>query len=312
MRVAVSVDMEGISRLSHPHEILAFARPYWETGRERMSTDAAAAAAGLVSAGADEVVVLDNHGSGNPVNMFAERLPAGARLETWNMFELADHGVDAMLQVGYHARAGVPAFISHTYVPGLWLRVDGELIGESHGRAWAARMPLLGIVGNEAHERTLGSLGDVPFLVVQRTSSQTEVQPAFADDEEAAASIEAFASRVLGESAPVPAAPVDFLFEASLDAGDEQAAQLAAAGWERKSETEFAVELGDWKHAREPLAVAMAGAIAPWMPYFTSFDLTSEEALETVHDDPVLQEGRARFDTWLAQAQPEWLTPELT
>ena len=309
MRVAVSVDMEGISGLRDPHEILAFSRPYWRTGRERISADAAAASTGLLSAGADEVVVLDNHGSGNPANIVAETLPAGGRLETWDVFELADHGVDALLQVGYHARAGVPAFISHTYVPGLWLRVDGELIGESHGRAWAAGLPLLGIVGNEAHERTLGSLAEIPFLVVQRTSSPAEADPAFADDREAAAAIEAFAARVLRELPSAPPVPVGLLFEASLEADDEQAARLAAAGWKRTSETEFAVELRDWKQAREPLAAAMAAAIAPWMPYFTAFDLTSEAAMESVHDDPVLERGRRRFDAWLEDVQPEWPAP---
>jgi D-amino peptidase len=302
--------MEGISHLADPHEILAFARPYWQTGRERMTADAAAAAAGLLSAGADEVVVLDHHGSGNPVNILAELLPAGARLETWNAFELAHHGVDAMLQVGYHARAGVPAFVSHTYVPGLRLRVDGELIGESHGRTWAARVPLLGIVGNEAHARTLGSLADVPYLVVQRTSSPVEAEPVFADEAESRAAIETFAARVLREGAPTPTAPVDVLFEASLEAGEEQAAQLAAAGWGRRSDTEFAVELRDWQQARDPLAAAMAAAFAPWMPYFTDFDLTTRQAVEAVHDDPVLQQGRRRFDDWLGDVHPEWFTPE--
>ncbi len=46
MRVVISADMEGISQLREPHEILAFARPYWETGRRRMTADVAAAAAG--------------------------------------------------------------------------------------------------------------------------------------------------------------------------------------------------------------------------------------------------------------------------
>jgi D-aminopeptidase len=310
MRVAISADMEGVSQLQDPHEILAFARPYWATGRERLTADVAAAAAGLLSAGADEVVVLDNHGSGNPVNVIADSLPAGARLETWNLFDLADHAVDAVLHVGYHARAGVPAFVSHTYVPGLWLRVDGELIGESHGRAWAAGLPLLGIVGNDAHGRTLGSLDGVPFLAVQRTTAQTEVEPVLDDEGESAAAIEAFAASALGDGGTVPAAPVDAVFEASLDADDEQAARLAGTGWERRSETEFAVGLRTWADAREPLAAAMAVAIAPWMPYFASFDLTSADALEAVHHEPVLDEGRRRFDAWLGRPQPDWLTPD--
>src|SRR5579862_5653653 len=120
--------MEGISQLRDPHSILAFERSYWNEGRRRLTADVAAAAAGLLRGGAEAVVVLDNHGSGNPENVIGGELPPGARIETWNIFDLAAHGVDAMLQVGYHARAGQRAYISHTYVPGLRLRVNGELI----------------------------------------------------------------------------------------------------------------------------------------------------------------------------------------
>jgi D-amino peptidase len=310
MRVVISADMEGISQLVHPHEILAFARPYWETGRQRMTDDVAAAAEGLLAAGADQVVVLDNHGSGNPENVLGDALPDGARLETWNVFDLPSHGVDALLQVGYHARAGVPAFISHTYVPGLRLRVDGELIGESHGRAWAAGVPLLGIVGNDQHERTLGSLAGVPYLAVQRTSSLSHATPVF-EGEAAGVAIAAFAADALRQGGAIPAAPCDLLFEASLRADDEQIRTLTAAGWRQQSETEFAVDLAAWRDAREPLAAAMGAAIVPWLRYFTGFDVTSQAAAEAVHDEAILREGRDRIDVWLDEPQPEWLTPVL-
>ena len=94
-----------------------------------------------------------------------------------------------MLQVGYHARGGVDGFLSHTYVPGLRLRVDDELISESHGRIWAAGVPLLGIVGNDLHERTLGSLTGTPFLVVQRSRGRGVVEPAYGDPGVGAAAI---------------------------------------------------------------------------------------------------------------------------
>jgi D-aminopeptidase len=308
MLVALSADMEGISGLSDPREIIAFGRPYWLTGRRRLTADVAAAARGLLAGGADVVVILDNHGSGNPENILVEELPAGARLETWNVFDLEERGVDAMLQVGYHARAGVASFISHTYVPGLRLRVDGELISESHGRAWAAGLPVLGIIGAEAHERTLGSMTGAPFLAVQRSSSMTEAHPAFDDS---AAAIEAFASDAVRGRGLGTEVPTGCLFEASLPESEAQAGepQLAAAGWQRRTDTEFAIELRAWPEAREPLAAAMAAAVAPWVPYFSTFDLTSQAAAEAVHDDPTLSRGRDEFDAWLTADQPEWLAP---
>jgi hypothetical protein len=33
------------------------------------------------------------------------------------------------------------------------------------------------------------------------------------------------------------------------------------------------------------------------------------EALERVHDDPLLVEARAAFDAWLGESHAEWLSP---
>src|SRR3954453_18430178 len=104
MRVVLSTDMEGVSGLSHAREIVAACPEYWETGRPAYEAEVAAACEGLLAGGATEVIVLDNHASGNPANVGADALPAGARLETWNVWDLPERGIDAMFQVGYHAR----------------------------------------------------------------------------------------------------------------------------------------------------------------------------------------------------------------
>ena len=268
VRIVLSVDMEGISQIGDPHEIVACRAEYWATGKPRMEAEAVAAAEGLLAAGATEVIVLDNHGSGNPENVSPECLPAGARLETWNVFDLPAHDVDGMLQVGYHARGGVEGFISHTYVPGLRLRVDGELVSESHGRAWAAGVPMLGIVGNDSHRDTLGSLSDIPFLVVQRSLGRSAMEPVFATAEEGLSAIRDFAAerlRGIGD-ADRPAAPADATFEASMPNGAEQVEAMEAAGWRRTGEVEYTVDLRAWSDARAPLAGAMGAAMATLGP----------------------------------------------
>jgi hypothetical protein len=135
-----------------------------------MDAEVAAAARGLLAGGADEVVVFDNHASGNPFNVSPESLPAGARLESWHMFDLRERGVDALLQLGYHSRAELDAF-------------------------------LLGGCGNDVHARTLGSLDGVPHLVTQHTSSPVDARPAASLDE-----IEAFAEDV-ARAGGVPVRP---------------------------------------------------------------------------------------------------------
>jgi len=280
MLVALSADMEGVSQLDDWRAIFAFEPAYWREGRAQMEAEVAAAARGLLTGGADEVVVLDNHASGNPINIRAESLPARARLETWDVFELRDRGVDALLQVGYHSRAGLDAFVAHTYVPELVLYVDSEPISESHGRAWAAGVPLLGICGNDVHGRTLGSLGDVPYRVAQRTSSTVDARPAATLDE-----IERFAEDV-ARSGGVPV-------------HSPKRAQLAAFV---RAEPLYTLDIARWEDARQPIADAMAAAIAPWLPYITPFDLTSEEAMTAVQHEPLVREVSAAFEAWLARA----------
>jgi D-aminopeptidase len=278
--VALSADMEGVSQLDDWRAIFAFEPAYWREGRAQMEAEVAAAARGLLRGGADEVVVLDNHVSGNPRNIRAESLSAGARVETWDMFELRVRGVDALLQVGYHSRAGLDAFVPHTYVPELELYVDGEPISESHGRAWAADVPLLGICGNDVHGRTLGSLEGVPYLVTQRTSSTVDARPAATLED-----IERFAEDVVRSGGVPVHAPTR--------------AQLSAFV---RAEPLYTLDIANWEEARQPIADAMATAITPWHRYIAPYDLTSEDAMAAVHEEPLLREVSAAFEAWLARA----------
>lgn len=290
MRVVLSVDMEAIPGISDAREVLAGCEQYWERGRPRMAAHTAAAARGLLDGGADEVVVLDNHASGNPQNVRQDELPDGARLETWSVFDLREHGVDGMLQVGYHPRCGVDGFISHTYVPRLRIRVGDELISESHGRAWAAGVPLLGIAGNADHERHLGSLFGTPFLVVQESAGRTGSRPAFESDEAADDAVRAFAERSLRDidSAPVHAAPTG--------------RTLCAVVPGTRSET----RLRTWADAREPIAAAMAAGMAPFMPLLSGLDLSSREAMRA-QDAERLAALEEAFVAWAGEREADWL-----
>jgi D-amino peptidase len=307
MFIVVSVDMEGASQLRSVREIFGCMPEYWETGKPRLEADVAAACEGLLAGGASELVVLDNHG-GNTVNVSPESLPPGARLETWNVYDLREHGVDAMFQVGYHARGGVDGFLSHTYLPGLRLRVSGELISESHGRAWAAELPLLGIVGNDLHQQTLGSLERTPYLVVQESVGRDAMRPVFADPQDGLDAIRSFAYACArdGESAPAIAAPAGVTFEASMPNGGEVVEDMAGAGWARVGEVEFAVELDTWRDSRGPLAAAMNAALAPFMPYWLSGFASADEV--DAADQERVGHLVTIFDAWAAESHPQWYT----
>ena len=307
MLVAVSVDMEGASQLRSVREIWGCMPEYWETGKPRLEADVAAGCEGLLAGGASELVVLDNHG-GNTVNVSPESLPPGARLETWNVYDLREQGVDAMFQVGYHARGGVDGFLSHTYVPGLRLRVGDELISESHGRAWASEVPLLGIVGNDLHQQTLGSLAQTPYLVVQESLGRDAMRPVFADPQDGLDAIRSFAQACArdGVSASAIAGPASVTFEASMPNDRDVVEDMAGGGWTRVGDVEFAVELDTWGDSRGPLAAAMNAALAPFMPYWLGGFASADEA--GAADQEQVAQLVTIFDAWAAESHPQWYT----
>jgi hypothetical protein len=300
MRVVLSADMEAVAQISDVREVLACRPEYWEIGRRRLTEDVVAAAAGLLDGGASEVILLDNHGSGNRWNVLLDELPSGVRAEGWNVFDLPCHGVDGMFQIGYHPRAGVAGFVPHSYVPGLRLWVGGEEISESHGRIWAARTALLGIVGHAMHKRTLGSLAGTPFLVVQEGNDSHRAFPVYRDGAESAEAICEFARRSMQAfgAAPRPRPPRDFSFDATVDAIAEPAASaMEDTGWNRTGDHEFNVQLSAWDGASGPLAAAMLAAFEPFREDMTALDLTSRQSFE--RQDPArLQRLTSTFLEW--------------
>ena len=303
MLVVLSADMEGVSQLSKPREILAACPEYWESGKPRYEEEVAAACEGLLAGGATGVVVLDNHASGNPANIAANALPAGARLETWNVWDLPEHGVDAMLQVGYHARGGVDGFLSHTYGLELRLRCGDELISESHGRAWAAQTRLIGIIGNDLHEQTLGSLTGTPFLVVQRSDGHGASEPAA--DLDAIRGFARTCAENVGDLPPVEV-PGPTRLAASMPHGAAVEATMREGGWARTGTVEYEIALDSWQDAREPVGAAMLAAFSPVIEAWSN-DLMSPERA-SAYDQVKRALLGAAIDVWAAASGPEWFT----
>jgi D-amino peptidase len=135
VKVYVSVDMEGIAGVNHPHPTSAGHARY-PMAVDLMVGEANAAIEGALAAGATDVLVNDSHGS--MYNLLPERIHPAARLlqgqKPWSMVEGAGPGAgfDVALFVGYHARAGHPrGTIAHTYTGApVETRLDGRPTGE--------------------------------------------------------------------------------------------------------------------------------------------------------------------------------------
>src|SRR5215813_6062451 len=145
MKVYISADIEGTAGITNWEEADK-THPTYQEFRERMTDEVVAACEGAIEAGAKEIVIKDAHGSGR--NIIAARLPECAKLvRAWSghpfcMVQELDESFDALLFVGYHAKAGADDNpLAHT----LRLRVahlmlNGEIASEFHMHAWAAAL----------------------------------------------------------------------------------------------------------------------------------------------------------------------------
>ncbi|KPK95893.1 hypothetical protein AMJ80_03095, partial [bacterium SM23_31] len=110
--------MEGISSVVTSREYSSSGEDY-EYFRRIMTLETNAAIEGAIAAGAAEIVVRDGHGSAR--NILPGLLDRNAKLlRGWadspkSMMEGIDETFDAVVFVGYHAKAGTPdAIIAHT------------------------------------------------------------------------------------------------------------------------------------------------------------------------------------------------------
>jgi len=310
VRVALVFDMEGAAHIQDPRDVLPMYPGYWDIGRRALMIDIAAAAQGLLDAGVDEVGVISHHGAGeNPwPNVIETLLPEGARSVDWEMKDLAEQA-DAMIQVGCHAPGGSPSFLSHTFLPGFRMRMGDEVISESHEWAFAAGVPLLGIVGSEALQRERGaSLADVPFLAVQTGEGHDVGRPVLGDAEQTAAAIRTFAAGSIDAAAAArPLKPTDVSLVASLHNARDVGNEVVAAGWTRLSETEFALEGATWAEVDDAVWEAVELAYRPYTWMFPEIDWTEENAMAL--DAELLERIDAVWSGWTQERHPAWFAP---
>jgi D-amino peptidase len=139
MNIYVSVDMEGITGITHG-DMMMIGQPEYNRGRKLMTNDANAAVEGLVQAGAEYILVNDSHGPMR--NMIFEDMHSGAHLLTGSgdakphcQLEGADsRQFDCAVFVGYHAMARTfHAIHPHTIAGAVVseLRINGRPHGET-------------------------------------------------------------------------------------------------------------------------------------------------------------------------------------
>jgi D-amino peptidase len=186
LRALVYHDMEGLSGQDDPRTFSYRETESYPRGRELLTADVNAVIDGLFSGGADEVHVVDAHGSGSPEpDLLLDQLDSRATMtfrdERYRPYvDLVEEGVyDAVAAVGMHAKTGSGGFASHTYTLGMDIIMNGmsitetELIGYSWGRV---SVPVIFASGDDRLARDLETMPWIEFVTVKRATSASSAE----------------------------------------------------------------------------------------------------------------------------------------
>ncbi len=185
MKILIAADMEGISGVTN----VAHTQPgndEYTRFRSLMTADVNAAIEGAFQGGAQEIVVTDGHHNG--LNILMEELDRRVRLNAglvspYAMIEGIQHGVDAALFIGYHARMGtLSGVLDHTWssakISNLWL--NGRLAGETalNGAVCGHYgVPVLMVSGDQAlAAEASGWIRGVETAVVKQATSRLSAE----------------------------------------------------------------------------------------------------------------------------------------
>lgn len=143
LKVFISVDMEGISGVIHWEDVSRSGKDY-SLFRRIMTQETNAAIEGALAAGATEILVRDSHGSAR--NILPDLLHHEAvLLRDWaggplGMMEGIDKTFDAVIFIGYHARANTRnAVLDHTMTGAIYdVVLNGKKMPEAGINAFIA------------------------------------------------------------------------------------------------------------------------------------------------------------------------------
>ncbi|MDQ4129260.1 MAG: M55 family metallopeptidase [Actinomycetota bacterium] len=116
MKVYISADMEGVTGVTHPQDVIP-GRSQYERFRRLLTSDVNAAIEGAAQAGVTEFLVNEAHDGMR--NILLEDLDPRAQIivgqrKPYSMMQ-GFEGSNVVFFVGYHARAGTTGVLSHTF-----------------------------------------------------------------------------------------------------------------------------------------------------------------------------------------------------
>ncbi len=177
MRLYISADIEGIAGVATRDQTMLEGFEY-QSGRLWMTDTVAAACRAAFTAGVEEIVVADSHGT--HLNILPDRLPKNVRLvrgkpRPLGMVQGVEAGrFDGALFLGWHTGSThVSGVLGHTMQGRVIreIRLNGRTVSEAgfyHPLIGHFGVPLIGISGDDQFvDETRGLVGDVEAAVVK-------------------------------------------------------------------------------------------------------------------------------------------------
>jgi D-amino peptidase len=190
-KILVIYDMEGVSGVTYPNQVLFQHPDDYAVGRKSLTADVNAAIRGLASGGAASIWVQDGHGSGNSnePDVLVEQMDSHASFDfrpyAFDPYSTGiDGSVDAIVCIAMHARANTPGFMAHTYTVDVDYRVNDVEFTETHIVALSAArwgIPVIMVSGDDILEDQLKSdFPELQYAVVKNAKghSLAEALPA--------------------------------------------------------------------------------------------------------------------------------------
>lgn len=186
MRYFVAVDMEGVTGVVHAEQLMPEGRLYG-AARDLLLSDILAVVEGINLADSEALIAIgDGHGPMH--NVCLERLPPNCLLvsgpgnplnKSLCQLEGISRDFDALLLVGFHAKAGTPnSVLAHTFIGSVVANmfIGNQKVGEVQVNAAIAGsfgVPLIMVSGNAEVEAELAVFGcSLPFV-----STKTSLGP---------------------------------------------------------------------------------------------------------------------------------------
>jgi D-amino peptidase len=176
LKIFISVDMEGLAGVVTSSDVSP-SGPDYAHFRAIMAAETNAAIEGAFRAGATDVLVRDSHGSKQnllPGDVDSRaRLLRGASSGPKNMMEGIDSTFDAVVFIGYHAKAGTPnAILEHTSTGNVVdFSINGVSLPEGGYNALVAGLygvPVVFVAGDRAVvEQVRALLGPIDAVAVK-------------------------------------------------------------------------------------------------------------------------------------------------